>query len=89
VQLVLEVADGDPKTDIWQIAMYTPRTGSDGPVEASAAFLIPPGAEAPDIGAKLYIQQKMNPDGFIAAQRYYYADCGTLLRGEGVAPWED
>ena len=89
MQLVLEMADGNPETDVWQIAMYTPRTGSDEPVESRAVFLIPPGENAPDIAAKLYIQQKMNPDGFIAAQRYYYAECGTLLQAEGVAAWED
>ena len=70
---------------VWQIAAEAALAEADGTIDGRAVFLIPPGEELPEIGARLYIRQRMNLDELIAAQRYYQVDLGTVLTdGEAI-----
>ena len=83
VQLILELrTDSDPQ--VWEIILNAPLAEDGEPAEGSAVFLVPPGEELPDIEARLHIRQRMNLDDFIAAQRYYRAELGTVLTNEAV-----
>lgn len=83
VQLVIEPKNG--RADAWQVIPYAPQAEDNGFVEGSTVFLVPPGRPLPDICAKLYIRQGMDLSEFIAAQRYYQVDLGTVLTDEAVS----
>lgn len=80
-QNIMEGGEYAP-SKVWQISADASLNRGSGPIEGRAVFLVPPGEELPDIEARLYIRQRMNLDEFIAAQRYYQAELGTVLTGE-------
>lgn len=86
VQLVLEKAEGSNEK-VWHIDSKSPLAEEDGSVWGETVLLAVPGEKLPDLEAWLHICQKWD-SSVIAAQRYYRAELGTVLRDDYAADFE-